>query len=134
MSVEVVDENFFIRRPAATCNKYFVVLFESLYDGQSFGLFLYLKHTVKACVSGNGCLIDADAGQQVFALLILHEEVSDATKNFVIGLSIPFKEDLIRSEDRTDTVNGDAAKPKDIQVVVPEFILDEESHGWLYEM
>ena len=47
-------------------------------------------------------------------------------------LAVPAEEHLVRTEDTRDTINGNVAVFQDVQVVVPELILDEERHHRMY--
>ena len=62
-------------------------------------LLLYLQHTVKTRVTSYAHLCDADFLQQLSALLVLHEEVCEATQHSCIMPPIPTEEYLVRPED-----------------------------------
>ena len=42
--------------------------------------------------------------------------------------SIPAEEDLVRAENTADTIHGHIPMLEDMQIVVPELVLDEECH------
>ena len=133
MLVEIADENIFVRRPATACDKDFGrVTNEGLYDRQLLRLLLYLKHTVEARIASNSNAADANLSQQLAALLVLHEEVGEAVEHTAVLASVPAEEDLIRTEDTRHTVDRHVAVLEDVEVVIPELVLDEERHHRTY--
>jgi len=87
-----------------------------------------VEDAVEAGVADDGDVGDADLRQQLAALVVLHVEMGEAPEHVGILTTVPAEEDLVGSEDAGDAIDGDAAMAQDVQVVVPELVLDEERH------
>ena len=135
MRLEIFDEDFFIGRPRRAGYEHLPLAFldELLDDGQLAGLLLDLQDAVEAGVARDADVGQPDGGQQLAALLVLHEEVGEALQDAAILTSIPSEEHLSVAEDARHAVGGHAAMLQDVEVVVPELILDEEGHLGPYE-
>ena len=83
---------------------------------------------VETGVAHNLSLGDANLSQELAALLILHEELGETFQYTRIGTSVPTEENLIGTENAAHTIGGHAAVLQDVEIVVPEFVLDEKSH------
>ena len=60
----------------------------------------------------------------------MDKEAGEAFQHVGIAAAIPPKKDLVRTEDTRHTVGRHAAMTKDMEIVIPELILDEECHYW----
>ena len=92
------------------------------------GCVLDLQHAVETGVARNGYIGQADSFQQLLAFFILHIEMGEAFQDASILLAIPAEEHLPFAEDTADAIYGHTTMLKDVQVVIPELVLDEESH------
>ena len=92
------------------------------------GLLLNLQDTVEAGVASYTDAGDANLSQQLTALLVLHEEVGEAVEHTTVLATIPLEEYLVGTEDAGDAVDRHMAVLQDVEVVVPELVLDEERH------
>ena len=133
MLIKILDEYLLIRWPAATCHKDLIILFERFNDRQLLGSFLNLKHTVKTGIANNCGVCDTYLSQQLLTNLVLYEEMGKAVKYTSILTTIPLKEHLIRAEDARHTIYRYITMLKDMQVVIPELVLDEECHHRMYK-
>ena len=101
---------------------------EALYDGQLLGLLLDLQHAVEAGIASHGDVGQTNLGQKRLAQLVLHIEVGEAFQHSSILVSVPAEEHLVFAEDARHAIDRHVAMLQDMQVVVPELVLDEESH------
>ena len=128
MFVKPRNENLLVRLPTAACDETFRVTLKLLHYGQLLGSGLDLQNTVEACVANNGNVRNANGCQQFLAHLVLHIETGKASQHMSILPAIPAEEDLSGTEDAADTIDGNATMFQDVEIVVPELVLDEESH------
>ena len=70
-----------------------------------------------------------NAVEQFLTLLVLYEELGEATQHPSVVHTIPAEEHLIRTEDRADAIGRYIPMLKDMQEIVPELILNEECHA-----
>ena len=91
-----------------------------------------MQHTVEAGVAHDGDVGDANGIQQFAALLVLHIEVRETAQYVGILTTIPAEEYLAGTEDAADAIDWYATMAQDVQVVVPELVLDEEGHDGSY--
>ena len=129
MFVDDLYEDFFVGRPTGACHKHVVLLFECLNYWQLLCLLLYSKYTVEACIAHHIYIVYPDAAEQSFALFVLYEEMSDATQNVRVFFAIPAEENLTGTENATNAIYRHTSMLKDMQIVVPELIFDEERHN-----
>ena len=99
-----------------------------LHNRQLLGCLLDLQDTVEAGVAHHRHIGDADLRQQLLRYLVLHEEMGEAVEHTAILTAIPLEEHLIGTEDARHTIHGHPTVLEDMQVVVPELVLDEERH------
>ena len=99
---------------------------ECLHCGYLLALAGYLQHTVEACIACHGDVVVAQFCQQLFRILCLDKEMCEASQHRTILISVPTEEDLAGTEDGTDAIDRHMAVTQDVEVVVPELILDEE--------
>ena len=104
------------------------ILDEGFHQGQLFAGLLDLQHSVEACVAHHFYVLDAQRSEQQLALLVLHEEGGEARQHLGIVAAVPLEEHLVLAEDARHAVGGHATVLQHVEVVVPEFILDEEGH------
>ena len=128
MFVQPRNKNFFIGLPTATSNEALAIALELLNDRQLLGGLLDLQHTVEAGIANDGDIIDAYRRQQLATHLVLYEEVGETLQHTTVLPTIPSEEHLTRTEDAADAVNGYTTMAQNMQVVVPELVLDEEGH------
>ena len=83
---------------------------------------------VEAGITHYLCFRDANLSQKLAALLILNKELGETLQHTRIGTSVPPEENLVGTEDAAHAIGGNTAMLQDMQIVVPEFVLDEESH------
>ena len=89
----------------------------------------YGGYAVEAGVACDIDVVDADGGEELFALLVLHEEVGEALEHMSVGSAVPAEEDLVGTEDAADAIDRHATMAQDVNIVVPELVFDEECHG-----
>ena len=126
------SQQLLVGRPGAAGhqNRAVVALQEALRHGVGLGGLGDLVHAVESGVAGEGG-IDAVTGEQLEALLVLHEDVAVAEPDlFQEPTAMGSEEVLLRAEDGGEEVGGDLAAAELAEVVVPEFVFDEEGrHG-----
>ena len=128
-TVEIGDEDGLIGFPTAACHKHMASSTDKgLYNGQMFRLLLDLEHPIETGVAGHGHIRDTNLGQQFAALLVLHIEMGETTQHPGITAGIPAEENLVGTEDARHAVDGYISAFQDMQIIVPELILDEEGH------
>ena len=67
--------------------------------------------------------------QQLSALLVLYEELSNAMQHLAILLAVPAEEYLILTEYARHAIYWHSTMLQNVEVVVPELLLDEERHN-----
>ena len=67
--------------------------------------------------------------QQLSALLVLYEELSNATQHLAILLAVPAEEYLILTEYARHAIYWHSTMLQNVEVVVPELVLNEECHN-----
>ena len=72
-------------------------------------------------------------GQEFLTDLVLHEEMGEAIQHAPILATIPLEEHLIRTENARHAIHGHIAMLEDMQIVIPELILDKERHDRTYQ-
>lgn len=144
MLIEETDKDFLIWRPGATSYEYLIVRMrcflrrrsrirtshptsESFADRQVLCRLLNLEHTVETGISYHIHILDADAFEQSFAFLILHEETGKTLQYICITPAIPLEEHLILAEDTAHTIGRNVAMLQDMKEIRPELILDEKA-------
>ena len=132
MLIEVLDEYVFIGLPAATGNEYFLSLGELFNDRQLFSLLLDLEHTVETGVASDGHVVETYLIEELLALLVLYVEMGEAFQYLAVLTTVPAEEYLSVAENAGYAIYGYVTMLQDMQVVVPEFVLDEESHFRTY--
>ena len=105
---------------------------ELFYYRQLFAGLLDLKNAVETRVSDNINIGNSQLSQQCFALHVLHKEMCEAFQYAAILPAIPLEKYLIGTENAAYAVGGNTTMLQDMEVVVPEFIFDEESHHGFY--
>ena len=127
--IKVLDEDFLIRGPRGTCDKDMGRIFrEGFNHRQLLGSLLDLEHTIEARIAHNRNIVDSNLSQQFFTYFILHKEMGEAIQHWSVLTSIPLEEHLIRAEDAGHAIDGHMTMLQDVQVVVPELVLDEKCH------
>ena len=101
---------------------------ERFHQRQLLGGIANLEHAVEAGVADDVDLSDAELCEELAALLVLNEKTREALQYARVLAPIPAEEHLLGAEDAADAVDGHLAMLQDVQVVVPELILDEECH------
>ena len=130
MTVEVRDEQVLIGRPGAACHqRALIAALEAFHQGQFLGLSADVQHPVEAGVTDNRRMGHANAPQQPYGLLVLHEQVGEAFQHLFIITSVPTEEHLSRTEDGRHAVRRDLTAPQLAQIILPELVLDEERHA-----
>ena len=124
MSLSIFRQAFF--SPSISSNR---AIAESLYYRQVLCGVAYLQYTVEASVAYNLGAVDAYALKKLLALLVLHEELGDTMQHTGVLLAIPTEEDLVRSEYARHAVDRHSTMLQYVEIVVPELILNEESHN-----
>ena len=104
------------------------ILRKGLNHWQLLGSLLDLEHTIETCIAHHGNVLDTNLGQQFLAHLVLYKEMGEAIQHRSVLTSIPFEEHLIRTEDAGHAIDGHMTMFQDVQIVVPELVLDEECH------
>ena len=69
-----------------------------------------------------------DLLQQRFADLVLHKEMRETVQYTTILPTVPLEEHLFRTEDARYTIHRNMSVFQDMQIVIPELVLNEESH------
>ena len=135
MLVEILNEDLLVRRPRRTGDKHFRTLLTNklFHDGQLLCGLLNLEHTVEARVANHRHTVDAYASQQLLALFVLHEEVREAVQHPSVLTTVPLEEHLIRTEDARHAIHRHTSMLEDMEIVVPELILDEERLHRMYQ-
>ena len=128
MLVEPRDEYLFIGLPRRARNEALGIALELLYERQLPSRLFNLQHAVETGVAHHGHVMDANGVQQFTADVVLHIEPGEALQHVGILTTIPAEEHLSGTEDAADAVDGNAPVLQDVQVVVPELVLDEERH------
>lgn len=125
-------EDLFVGWPCASgYEDVAVVSVEEVFDdGVGEGGGGYLVDAVEACVAGEGAVADVVAVEELEALCVLDEEVGEgegelAEEPPAVGL----EEVLVGAEDGGEEVGGNVTEPECAEVVVPEFVFDEEGGG-----
>ena len=128
MLIEIWQEDFLIGEPRGACDKNlrWVLINKSCHRRYVLTLVGNGGNAVETCVTGDVNVMDADGGKQSLALFILHEEMSEALEYVSVCASVPTEENLIRTEDAADAIDGHTAMAQDVHVVIPKFVLDEE--------
>ena len=122
------DENLLIRQPTASCHEAILAIEESGNDRKFLALLLDGEHAVEASVATDSDIMDANLGEQFARALILHEESCEAFQHFAVLSAVPAEENLVGTEDGADAIDRNIAVAQDMEVVIPELILDEERH------
>ena len=86
------------------------------------------KRAVETGVTDDRDVRDADSTQQFLADLVLYEEMGETLQHVTVLTSVPAEEYLSRTEDAADAIDGYTTVFQDMQVVIPELVLDEERH------
>ena len=134
MLTEILQEYLFVGLPRTAGHKHRRGFpYKLFHNWQHLGLLHYLQHTVEAGVARDVYIGDTDAFQQFAAHLVLHEETGEAFQHTPILPTIPAEEHLARTEDAAHAVGGHTAMFQDMEVVVPELILDEERHAGTHQ-
>ena len=85
-----------------------------------------MEYTVEAGITHHRDIRDTDLPQQFPADLVLYEEMRKTVQHPSVLPTIPLEEYLIRTEDARHTIDGHIPMLQDMEVVIPELILDEE--------
>ena len=126
--VEIANEDILIGRPRRTSYKHLMAFGKLLDNRQLLRLLLNLEHTVEAGVTRYRDIRDANFGQQLAADLVLHKEMGEAVEHTAILAAIPLEEHLVGTEDTADAIDRHVPVLQNVQVVIPELVLDEERH------
>ena len=135
MLIEILDKNLFIRRPTASGHKYLGRLFtflrpfyEVLHYRELLGGIPDLDNPVETRVTHHRYARNTDLRQQFLADLILHEEMREAVQHTSVLTTIPLEKDLIRTENARHTIDRHIPMFQDMEIIIPELILDKEGH------
>ena len=85
-------------------------------------------HAVKACVAGNGDIVDVDAGQELSRVLVLHINVGVTFENVAESAAKRLEKRLRLAENGRYEIGGNIAFGKLLHVVAPKLIFDKYGH------
>ena len=129
------DKNLLVRLPRGTSDKDFRLgcvrgwlLTETLHNRQLLRSCLNLQDAVETSIAYYLNILDAYLGQQFFTHLILYIETGKAFQHMTILTTIPAEEYLSWTENTADTIDRNATMTQNMQIVIPELVLDEECH------
>ena len=130
MAVEILQKQILIRSPRTARHKCKgIVSFKHFHQRKVFGLFANLQHTVETSISHHCHTTDTNLRQIAFGGLILHKQMIEIFQHIAISSSIPFKEYLSTTENGRYAIYWNTTFMKFIQIILPEFVLDEERHA-----
>src|SRR4051812_491599 len=92
-------------------------------NGQLANSACSLYDPVKPRIAANGTLVKPYTIQQLQGMLILNKDVSKTPEHVALQAAIPLKKALLLIEYCRHKENGNMARGKVIEIVIPEFIL-----------
>ena len=87
---------------------------------------------VEAGVAAHAHFVDADAGEESAAVLVLHHQAGEAVEQAAVPFAAATEEYLSGAEDAGDQEGGHATPLEAEQVIAPELVLDEDCGHRLY--
>ena len=92
------------------------------------GSCMNIEYPVETGITYHRHLIYPYTGKQLLRFLILHKEMCKSLQDFLIALTIPTEKDLIGAKNGRHTINRNTFLIQSVQIILPELILDKESH------
>ena len=123
------DAYLFIFRPGAAHQEDPMAPAESFDRRKGFDMLCDGGNPVEAGVAREGDVPEPCLFQDLSGCFILDKEAGDGTQLLFCPPAVPSEERVVRAEDSRDQVNRDPVLRKDVQVVEPVFVLDEDGHG-----
>ena len=128
VSIEIRDENIFIRCPGTSGHQSQVFSPEQFYHRQFFCLPADFQNPVETGIPHHGRVGYSYFFQKFHRFLILHKKMSKAFQDRPIFSSVPTEEQLLRTEDGRNTIYWYIPTVQFRQVVFPELVFYKESH------
>ena len=120
-----------VGRPGASSDDAFPTMDERFNLGERLGLPCDGGHAIEPGVAATGDVVVADALEEPFCRLVLHEEMGHVLQLLSKPSSVPSKEILVRLEDQRDIKKRNAVFMQGVHVIEPKLIFDEKGS---YEM
>lgn len=116
----------FVRVPGRTRHEEAFVPLEPVDDVDMFGCGGDFGHAVETRVARYDHVVEAQPGQQLFRLLVLHEHHVEGLQRLPPHAAVGAEEDRVAAEDGRYDVAADRAAAQLGEQVDPEFVFDED--------
>ena len=120
------DQQLFVRVPGRTRHEEAFVPLEPVYDVDMFGCGGDFGHAVETRVARYDHVVEAQPGQQLFRLLVLHEHHVEGLQRLPPHAAVGAEEDRVAAEDGRDDIGAHLAAAQVAQQVEPEFVFYED--------
>ena len=120
------NQQLFVGSPGRPGHEKAFVALETLDEVEAFGRRRDLGHAVEAGVARDQHVVESQSRQQLFGLLVLHENRVEGLQRLTPQSAVGAEEDGVAAENRRDDVGADLPSAQFAQQVEPEFVFDED--------